>query len=121
MSRLPPSEKGWFAHYRELIGTWTRHSGSRHDAEDAAQDVAAITAWQRGRLVFRDTPLSRLEAELNRYLREPLRIDDPALARLRVVGTLPIDEPKAVLKVLPRIAPAIMLYPVDGGQALALR
>ncbi|MFY3432554.1 sigma-70 family RNA polymerase sigma factor [Achromobacter mucicolens] len=41
MSRPPPSEKGWLAHYRELIGTWTRRSTSRHDAEDAAQDVVA--------------------------------------------------------------------------------
>ncbi|MFM9867635.1 sigma-70 family RNA polymerase sigma factor [Achromobacter xylosoxidans] len=41
MSRRPPSEKGWLAHYRELIGTWTRRSGSRHDAEDAAHDVVA--------------------------------------------------------------------------------
>lgn len=41
MSRRPPSDKGWLAHYRELIGTWTRRSGSRQDAEDAAHDVVA--------------------------------------------------------------------------------
>jgi RNA polymerase sigma-70 factor (ECF subfamily) len=41
MSRRPSSEKGWLAHYRELIGTWTRRSGSRQDAEDAAHDVVA--------------------------------------------------------------------------------
>ncbi|EJO29082.1 RNA polymerase sigma factor [Achromobacter marplatensis] len=41
MSRPPPSDKGWLAHYRELIGTWTRRGSSRPDAEDAAHDVVA--------------------------------------------------------------------------------
>ncbi|CAB3655747.1 RNA polymerase sigma factor [Achromobacter pestifer] len=41
MSRHPPSDKGWLAHYCELIGAWTRRGGSRHDAEDAAHDVVA--------------------------------------------------------------------------------
>lgn len=85
------------------------------------ENVAAITAWQRGRLVFRDTPLSQVVAELNRYLREPLRIDDRRLAQLRVAGTLPIDEPESVLTVLPRIAPVIVLYPAEGGRVLAPR
>lgn len=34
-----PVAKGWLAYYRELIGTWTKKNGSRHDAEDAAHDV----------------------------------------------------------------------------------
>ncbi|HCW20819.1 FecR family protein [Achromobacter sp.] len=83
------------------------------------ENVAAITAWQRGRLVFRDTPLSQVVAELNRYLHEPLRIEDKGLARLRVAGTLPIDDPESVLAVLPRIAPVIVLYPANGGRVLA--
>jgi len=85
------------------------------------ENVAAITAWQRGRLVFRDTPLAQVVAELNRYLRIPLRIDDRKLAQLRVAGTLPIDEPESVLDVLPHIAPVIVLYPAGGGAVLAPR
>ena len=83
--------------------------------------MAAVTAWQRGRLVFRDTPLAQVVAELNRYLRSPLRIDDRKLAQLRVAGTLPIDEPESVLDVLPHIAPVIVLYAADGGAVLAPR
>lgn len=41
MSRRPSFDKGWLAHYRELIGSWTRRGASRHDAEDAAHDVVA--------------------------------------------------------------------------------
>ncbi len=85
------------------------------------ENVAAITAWQRGRLVFRDTPLAQVVAELNRYLRSPLRIDDRKLAQLRVAGTLPIDEPESVLDVLPQIAPVVVLYPNDGAAVLAPR
>lgn len=85
------------------------------------ENVAAVMAWQRGRLVFRDTPLAQVVAELNRYLRNPLRIDDSKLARLRVAGTLSIDEPESVLNVLPEIAPVIVLYPADGSAVLAPR
>ncbi|MGB6103239.1 MAG: sigma-70 family RNA polymerase sigma factor [Pusillimonas sp.] len=38
MSRRPPPGKVWLAHYRELINTWAKRSGSRQDAEDAAHD-----------------------------------------------------------------------------------
>ena len=98
-----------------------RHAQGEPLAAPHQENVAAITAWQRGRLVFRDTPLSQVVAELNRYLREPLRIDDRKLAQLRVAGSLPIDEPEAVLAVLPQIAPVIVLYPPDGGRVLAPR
>lgn len=98
-----------------------RHAQGEPLAVPHQENVAAITAWQRGRLVFRDTPLSQVVAELNRYLRNPLRIDDKKLALLRVAGTLSIDEPESVLQVLPQIAPVIVLYPADGGTVLAPR
>ncbi|WP_017522403.1 sigma-70 family RNA polymerase sigma factor [Pusillimonas noertemannii] len=39
MSRRPTSDKGWLAHYRELVGTWARRSNCSADAEDAAHDA----------------------------------------------------------------------------------
>lgn len=39
MSRPASSRPGWLACYDELIGVWTRRSGNRHDAEDAAHDA----------------------------------------------------------------------------------
>lgn len=38
MSRRRPLSPGWLAHYRELVGAWTRRTGSTADAEDAAHD-----------------------------------------------------------------------------------
>lgn len=112
----------WNRSTRHLTAGYVlRHASGEAVAAPHQENVAAITAWQRGRLVFRDTPLSQVVAELNRYLRDPLRIDDKRLAQLRVAGTLPIDEPESVLAVLPRIAPVVVLYPEGGGRVLAPR
>ncbi len=112
----------WSRRTHRLTAGYVAHYAPGGGLEAPRQEnVAAITAWQRGRLEFRDAPLQQVVVELNRYLREPLRIDDAALARLRVAGTLPIDDPEAVLDVLPRIAPVIVLYPAGGGRVLAPR
>ncbi len=83
MSRRPPSEKGWLAHYRELIGTWTRRSGSRHDAEDAAQDVVANMlrngdgAVLDPKAYLYGASQNRLNGEVRRQLRrEVIALDD---------------------------------------------
>lgn len=39
MSGHDTSEKGWLAHYRELLGLWARRTGNRADAEDAAHNA----------------------------------------------------------------------------------
>ncbi|UIP22038.1 FecR family protein [Achromobacter deleyi] len=112
----------WNSTTRHLTaGYVARHKPGEPLAAPHQENVAAITAWQRGRLVFRDTPLAQVVAELNRYLRTPLRIDDKKLAQFRVAGTLSIDEPESVLNVLPQIAPVIVLYPADGSTVLAPR
>ncbi|OZI31844.1 hypothetical protein CAL29_28695 [Bordetella genomosp. 10] len=84
-------------------------------------DVAAATAWQRGRLVFQDTPLVTVVAELNRYLRKPLRIADPRLNSVRVAGTLGIDDPESMLDALPAIAALRIVRDADGGYMIAPR
>lgn len=82
--------------------------------------VEAITAWQRGRLVFRDVPLADVAVELNRYLYQPLRIADVALERLRVSGTLSIEAPDAALDILPEIAPVrVVRHPGRGAVVVA--
>lgn len=76
--------------------------------------IETITAWQRGRLVFRDVPLFDVAAELSRYLTQPLYIADARLEQLRISGTLSIETPEAALDILPEIAPVDVIHHVDG-------
>ncbi|WP_165842893.1 FecR family protein [Phenylobacterium deserti] len=55
-------------------------------AELAPVDVAEAEAWTSGRITLRDTPLAAAVAEVNRYSREPVRLEAPDLADARVSG-----------------------------------
>lgn len=70
-----------------------------------AIDVATVTAWRDGRIVFNNTPLSLAVAELNRYAPFVIRLEGARLAQVRIAGTINIDTPDTLLKLLPRIAP----------------
>lgn len=45
-----------------------------------------IDDWRQGRVSFTATPLAEAVAEMNRYSRKPISIDDPALNILRIDG-----------------------------------
>lgn len=63
-------------------------------------DGQMVTAWQRRKLVFENRPLGEVIAELNRYHRGLLLINDPELAQRRVNGVFRTDQPLAVLAAL---------------------
>ena len=86
-----------------------------------AADADATTAWQRGRLVFRDTPLDEVVRTLDPHLPQGLSLGDPALATLRVAATLSVDDPQALLDALPRIAPVQVLRRADGRALIVAR
>lgn len=112
-------------------GPWWRRDHVRLRAGDVSRwvegdlappyqdDVATRLAWQQGRLVFRDMPLAQLAAELNRYVNQSIQVVDVRVARLRVSGTLDIDEPRAALELLPDIAPVALVPRRDGSIVLA--
>lgn len=52
-----------------------------------AADIDAETAWRSGRLSFKDTPLGVAISEVNRYARQPVRLEAPALRAVAVNGT----------------------------------
>lgn len=54
-----------------------------------------LTAWQTGRLAFRDETLATAVAEMNRYSSRPLVISDPEAARLRLSGVYRVGDPEA--------------------------
>ncbi len=81
-------------------------------------DLAAVTAWREGRIVFNNTPLPRAVAELNRYAPFVIRLEGARLSQVRVAGTLNIDSPGTLLELLPRIAPVRVVAEKPGHYVL---
>jgi transmembrane sensor len=48
--------------------------------------VEAVTAWRRGEVMLDDTPLIDAVAEMNRYNKSALIIDEARIANLKVSG-----------------------------------
>ncbi|WP_313463196.1 FecR family protein [Achromobacter sp.] len=80
----------------------------------APADVQTATAWREGRVVFKDTPLSEVVRDMNRYLATPLRLADDKAGRLRVSASFTLDRPEALVDALPAVAP-VRLAPRPGG------
>lgn len=62
--------------------------------------VADATAWQRGVISFKATPLEQVVSELARYSTVRFVISDPKLARLRVSGYFEVDDTDNLLAAL---------------------
>lgn len=62
-------------------------AGSASAAERRLVDASRVTSWQQGRLVFDNERLVDAVAEINRYLRRIIVLDDPNLTELRISGT----------------------------------
>ena len=54
-------------------------------------DAQSATAWRQQRLVFDETPLGDVVAELNRYLAPPLALANGQLASLRVTAVIQLQ------------------------------
>ncbi|WP_284278883.1 FecR family protein, partial [Sphingobium jiangsuense] len=57
-------------------------------------DMARLTAWQRGQLIFDNDRLGDAVAQMARYSSDPMTID-PALAGRRISGAFSIADPAA--------------------------
>jgi len=80
-------------------------------------DAQNVTAWQRGKLVFENRPLGEVIAELNRYHRGYLLINDAEIAERRVNGVFRTDQP---LEVLATLETALKLHSTRIGDYLIL-
>ncbi|MCB8883595.1 FecR family protein [Acidisoma cellulosilytica] len=65
-----------------------------------AIDPTVAFAWRQGQIVFRQQPLSKVVAELNRYRVGRIVILDSRAANRVVSGTFEIDQPAAILDAL---------------------
>ncbi len=87
----------------------------------ARDDVAALTAWRQGRVVFRNTPLVQAIDEINRYAPRSIQLDDGTLAQTRIAGVFSTDNTQAFLDLLPTIAPVLVLQRPDGTPSIVRR
>jgi transmembrane sensor len=63
-------------------------------------DTARATSWRSGKLVFDGDRLADVVAEMNRYSREKLEIEDPALEDRKVSGVFEPTDGQAFAKAL---------------------
>jgi transmembrane sensor len=68
-------------------------------------DPVAATAWREHRLEFVNEPLASVLDNVNRYSSRPIRLTDPALARLTFTGTVQVDTIDSWVAALPRVFP----------------
>lgn len=66
-------------------------------------NVESVIAWSERRLSFEDTTVAEVAAELNRYNRSRVLIDDPLLSRRRITGVFDVNDPDAFISLLQRL------------------
>ena len=81
-------------------------------------DIAQATAWQHGKLAFRDEALDAVVADVNRYSEQTLVIGDPHLAGMRVTGLFQEGDFEAVVSAIEQTLPVRSTW--DGSSRLTL-
>ncbi|MDZ7855882.1 FecR family protein [Sphaerotilus sp.] len=102
-------------------GTGTGTSTSAARTQVAAADATTTTAWRHGKLVFDGTPLSDALAEVQRYRRAPIRVADPAAARMRISGEYDLAGIEALIDALPATLPVRVERAADGSVSVVSR
>lgn len=80
----------------------------------------SIAAWRGNRVNFDDTPLSLAVAELERYASTGLLVRDPAVAALRVTGSVDLRRAGDFTRSLPEVLP-VRLVPREGAVEVVAR
>lgn len=81
-------------------GEAAQYRGSAAPAPMQPADIAALTAWQKGRLRFDDVPLRDVLQSLNRYYPQHFLYVRGRAAALRVSGNFNLNDPAAALNTL---------------------
>ena len=62
--------------------------------------IESVMAWTERRLVFRDQPLIAVIGEFNRYRMQPLVLDDPELAAVKISGVFDLNDTESLIAYL---------------------
>ncbi|WP_129777551.1 FecR family protein [Peristeroidobacter soli] len=68
----------------------------------AVANIAAVTSWKSGRLIFDGQALSEVVAEFNRYNRTQIVLRDSQLSAEQLSGVFDADKPQALVRFLER-------------------
>lgn len=99
---------------------YQQHYSSRSDhAILRPVDTEQIAAWQRGRLIFRQTPLAAVTAELERYHPVHFIFTDPAIAHETLSGTFGTRDLPLFLSSLEKALP-VRVKKLPDGQTLLI-
>lgn len=81
-------------------------------------DASGIAAWRDGLLQYRDEPLPSVIADVTRYSKYDIVIADPAVAELRVTGTVFANDVESWLQSLEAALPVRATRAPDGAVRL---
>lgn len=73
-------------------------------------DIAFVTAWTTGKLVFLNTRLVDAVAEVNRYTRTPVVLNDSSLSDLRVSGVFRTGQTGEFARAVAQVYPVSIAY-----------
>jgi transmembrane sensor len=83
----------------------------------ASPDTDELLSWRRGFVVFHDTPIAAAAAELNRYNRRKIVIEDEDVAAIRIGGNFRATNAAAFIRIL---ADEFPIHVEDRGEQIVL-
>ncbi|MBL8505119.1 MAG: FecR domain-containing protein [Methylobacillus glycogenes] len=94
--------------------------GDGHMHAPIAIDPSISMSWMNGKLVFAQTPLQQVIAEIQRYRTAPIQLQGKT-AQLKLSGTFAIDNTDKLLQLLPDILPVRLEPQPDGSLLISSR
>ncbi len=97
----------------------TAEQGAEINTEVAAvtlfvADTERLTAWRRGQLVYRETPLRQVIADLSRYGENDIRVSGAGVDAMAFTGVLNIDTPEVMVQRLADLMELTVTFDPDG-------
>lgn len=105
---------------RAQLGVGQQLSINTNNGSSSMQvvDAGGIAAWRDGLLQYRDEPLPSVIADVTRYSEYDIVIADPAVAELRVTGTVFANDVESWLQSLEAALPVRAIRAPDGAVRL---
>lgn len=102
-------------------GMQARYSQGSQRIELAQVAPAGAIAWIEGKLVIDDLTLQAAIPLINRYLKQPVFLDDATVAAMRIGGIYRTDDLQALVDSLPKVLPLELRKDHQGRMVLASR